>query len=59
MRCHNYDGRWMFSAVSYQFKNAGVCNADSSEMRHKVADHFEANAALYRDFPCANLYPRG
>ena len=41
-----YDGSCMFSAVSYQLKNAGVCNADSSEMRQKVADHLEANAAL-------------
>ena len=42
----------MFSAVSYQLQNAGVCNADSSELRQKVADHLEANAALYHDFLC-------
>ena len=47
-----YDGDCMFSAVSYQLQNAGVCNADSSEFRQKVADHLEANAALYHDFLC-------
>ena len=47
-----YDGDCMFSAVSNQLQNAGVCNADSSELRQKVADHLEANAALYRDFLC-------
>ena len=50
-----YDGDCMFSAISYQLQNAGVCNADSSELRQKVADHLEANAALYRDFLCQPL----
>ena len=47
-----YDGNCMFSAVSYQLKNSGVCSADCNEMRQKVADHLEANAALYCDFLC-------
>ena len=47
-----YDGSCMFSAVSYQLKNSGVYSADSNEMRQKVADHLEANAALYCDFLC-------
>ena len=42
----------MFSAISYQLQNTSVCNADSSELRQKVADHLEANAALYHDFLC-------
>ena len=42
----------VFSAVSYQLEANGVCNADSSELRQKVADHLEANAPLYRDFLC-------
>ena len=51
---HNapYDGNCMFSAISYQLQNTSVCNADSSELRQKVADHLEANAALYHDFLC-------
>ena len=47
-----YDGNCIFSAVSYQLTNSGVCSADFNEMRKKVADHLEANAALYRDFLC-------
>ena len=47
-----YDGSCMFSAVSYQLKNSGVYSADCNEMRQKVADHLEANAALYCDFLC-------
>ena len=50
-----YDGDCMFSAVSYQLQNTGVCNADSSELRQNVADHLEANTALYRDFLCQPL----
>ena len=38
--------------VSYQLQANGVCNADSSELRQKVADHLEANAPLYCDFLC-------
>ena len=38
--------------ISYQLQNTSVCNADSSELRQKVADHLEANAALYHDFLC-------
>ena len=40
----------MFSAVSYQLQTTGVCNVDSNELKQKVADHLEANAALYHDF---------
>ena len=49
---HNvpYDGNCMFSAASYQLQTTGVCCVDSSELRQKVADHLEANAALYCDF---------
>ena len=47
-----YDGNCMFSAVSYQLQANGVCSADSSELRQKVADHLEANAAFYCDFLC-------
>ena len=47
-----YDGDCMFSAVSYQLQANGVCNVDSNELRQKVADHLQANAALYRDFLC-------
>ena len=38
---HNvpYDGDCMFSAISYQLQANGVCNADSIELRQKVADH--------------------
>ena len=46
------DGNCMFSAVSYQLKNSGVCSADSNEIRQNVADHLEANSAFYRDFLC-------
>ena len=42
----------MFSTVSYQLQANGVCSADSSELRQKVVDHLEANAAFYRDFLC-------
>ena len=42
----------MFSAVSYQLQNTGVCNADSNQLRQMVVDHLEANAALYCDFLC-------
>ena len=45
-----YDGNCMFSAVSYQLETSGVCTVDSNELRQKVADHLESNAALYRDF---------
>ena len=45
-----YDGNCMFSAVSYQLQTTGVCNIDSSALREKVADHFEANAPLYCGF---------
>ena len=45
-----YDGNCMFSAVSYQLQTSGVRNVDSNELRQKVADHLEANAALYHDF---------
>ena len=47
-----YDGNYMFSAISYQLQNTSVCNADSSELRQKVADNLEANAASYYDFLC-------
>ena len=47
-----YDGDCMFSAISYQLQKNGVCNADSNKLRQKVADHLEANAALYCDFLC-------
>ena len=47
-----YDGNCMFSAISYQLQNNGVCDADSNKLREKVADHLEANAALYCDFLC-------
>ena len=47
-----YDGNCMFSAVSHQLKNSGVCSADCNALRQKVADHLEANAALYCDFLC-------
>jgi hypothetical protein len=47
-----YDGHCMFSAVSYQLQTTGVCNADSNQLRQMVADHLEANAALYHDFLC-------
>ena len=51
---HNvpYDGDCMISAVSYQLQANGVCNVDSNELRQKVADHLQANAALYCDFLC-------
>ena len=47
-----YDGNCMFSAISYQLQNNGVCDADSNKLREKVADHLQANAALYCDFLC-------
>ena len=46
------DGNCMFSAISYQLQANGVCSADSSKLRQKVADHLEANAQLYSDFLC-------
>ena len=42
----------MFSAVSYQLQANSVCNVDSNELRQKIADYLQANAALYRDFLC-------
>ena len=42
----------VFSAISYQLQKNGVCNVDSNKLRQKVADHLEANAALYCDFLC-------
>ena len=45
-----YDGNCIFNAVSYQLQTTGECNIDSNELRQKVADHLEANAALYCDF---------
>ena len=49
-----YDGNCMFSAISYQLQKNGVCDADSNKLREKekVADHLQANAALYCDFLC-------
>ena len=47
-----YDGNCMFSAISYQLQKNGVCDADSNKLKEKVADHLEANAALYCDFLC-------
>ena len=37
----------MFSAVSYQLQNSGICNANSNDLRLMVA---EQNAASYWDF---------
>ena len=45
-----YDGDCMFSAISYQLEDSGVCSGDSSVLRQKIADFLEANASLYRDF---------
>ena len=45
-----YDGNCMFSAISYQLQKHDVSNADSGKLRQKVADHLEANVALYCDF---------
>ena len=47
-----YDGNCIFSSISYQLQTTGVCNVNSNELRQKVADHLQANAALYRDFLC-------
>ena len=47
-----FDGSCMFSAISHQLQTSKVCNVDSSELRNKVADHLEANAASYCDFVC-------
>ena len=46
-----YDGNCMFSAISYQLQNTGVCNVDSNELRQMLANYLEANTALYCDFP--------
>ena len=40
----------MFSAVSYQLQNNGICNANSNDLRLMVADYLEQNAASYWDF---------
>ena len=47
-----YDGDCMFSAISYQLEDNGVCSGDSSVLRQKIADYLEANASLYPDFLC-------
>ena len=47
-----FDGNCMFSAISHQLQTSKVCNVDSSELRNKVADYVEANAASYCDFVC-------
>ena len=46
-----YDGNCIFSAISYQLQNTGVCNVDSNELRQMLANYLEANTALYCDFP--------
>ena len=45
-----YDGNCMFSAVSYQLRDNGVCNTNSKDLRLMVADYLEQNAASYWDF---------
>ena len=41
------DGNCMFAAVSHQLQISGVKSVDSSELRETVANHLEANSALY------------
>jgi len=43
------DGNCMFSAVSHQLQITGVGSVDSNELREMVANHLEANSALYCD----------
>ena len=41
------DGNCMFSAVSHKLQITGVGSVESNELRAMVANHFEANSALY------------